>query len=170
MTTDATSAVPPADKPAPRRRAPLRGWRKWLYRLLAMTVVPLCLLGLLELGLRLGGFGHPTSFFLDGGQAGVPGSLIENRHFSRRFFPPSLQQPTLPSPFAIPASKEPGTYRIFVLGESAAMGFPDPSSGFARVLEVMLRERYPRTRFEVVNTAMVAINSHVILQAARDCA
>ena len=60
-----------------------------------------------------------------------------------------------------------GTFRIFVLGESAAMGDPDPAYGFSRYLEVMLRERYPSMKFEVVNTGSVAINSHVLLPIAR---
>src|SRR5436190_19818861 len=34
----------------------------------------------------------------------------------------------------------------------------------------MLRARYPDSHFEVVNTSMVAINSHVVLQIARQCA
>jgi len=34
----------------------------------------------------------------------------------------------------------------------------------------MLRERYPGVRFEVVNTAMTAINSHVVRAIARECA
>ena len=34
----------------------------------------------------------------------------------------------------------------------------------------MLREQYPGVQFEVVNAAMVAINSHVGLEIARDCA
>jgi tetratricopeptide (TPR) repeat protein len=34
----------------------------------------------------------------------------------------------------------------------------------------MLREQYPGTRFEVLNTSMVGINSHVILPIARECA
>ena len=46
--------------------------------------------------------------------------------------------------------------RIFVLGESAAQGIPDPSSSFARIAEVMLRDWYPDRRFEVINTAMTA--------------
>jgi tetratricopeptide (TPR) repeat protein len=37
------------------------------------------------------------------------------------------------------------------------------------MLEVLLRERFPNRQIEVVNTAMVAINSHVILPIARDC-
>ena len=38
------------------------------------------------------------------------------------------------------------------------------------MLESLLSLRHPGTRFEVVNAAMTAINSHVILPIARDCA
>jgi tetratricopeptide (TPR) repeat protein len=38
------------------------------------------------------------------------------------------------------------------------------------VLEVMLRECYPQARFEIINTAMMGINSHAILPIARECA
>jgi len=50
------------------------------------------------------------------------------------------------------------------------MGTPDPSFSFGRILAVMLREQYPGAQFEVVNGAMTAINSHVALEIARDCA
>ena len=66
--------------------------------------------------------------------------------------------------------KPANTYRIFVFGESAAMGDPDPTFGAWRYLQVLLRERFPGTDFEVVCTAMTAINSHVILPIARECA
>ncbi|MCX7020320.1 MAG: tetratricopeptide repeat protein [bacterium] len=62
------------------------------------------------------------------------------------------------------------TCRVVVLGESAAQGDPDWTFGFSRILDVMLRDRYPSVRFEVINAAMVAINSHVIREIARDCA
>jgi tetratricopeptide (TPR) repeat protein len=75
-----------------------------------------------------------------------------------------------PQVYAIPALKEKNAYRIFVLGESAAMGDPDPAYGFSRYLEVMLRERYPAMNFEVVNTGSVAINSHVLLPIAKGLA
>ncbi|MEX0331179.1 MAG: tetratricopeptide repeat protein [Puniceicoccaceae bacterium] len=39
-----------------------------------------------------------------------------------------------------------------------------------RFLEVLLETRYPDTNFEVVPVAITAINSHVILPIARDCA
>jgi hypothetical protein len=35
---------------------------------------------------------------------------------------------------------------------------------------MLLRERFPGQRFEVVNVAVTAINSHVILPIARECA
>ena len=50
------------------------------------------------------------------------------------------------------------------------MGTPDPSFNFGQILGVMLREQYPGVQFEVVNGAMTAINSHVALEIARDCA
>lgn len=50
------------------------------------------------------------------------------------------------------------------------MGMPNPAFSFARVLEVMLRAQYPDLRFEVINTAMTAINSHVALEIVKDCA
>jgi len=50
------------------------------------------------------------------------------------------------------------------------MGDPDPAYAFSRYLEVMLRERYPSLKFEVVNTGSVAINSHVLLPIARGLA
>jgi tetratricopeptide (TPR) repeat protein len=70
----------------------------------------------------------------------------------------------------IPATKAPGTYRIFVLGESVAWGDPDPTYGFGRYLEVMLRERFPLIKFEVVNASITAINSHVLLPMVKDLA
>jgi len=56
------------------------------------------------------------------------------------------------------------------LGESVAWGDPDPSYGFGRYLEMMLRERYPQARFEVINTSITAINSHALLPMVEDLA
>ena len=66
--------------------------------------------------------------------------------------------------------KPPGRYRIFLFGESAALGDPAPAFGVGRYLEVLLRERFPKSDFEVVCVAMTAINSHAILPIARECA
>ncbi|MGA2243253.1 MAG: tetratricopeptide repeat protein [Verrucomicrobiota bacterium] len=76
----------------------------------------------------------------------------------------------MPWPISISQSKAPDTVRIFVFGESAAKGEPQPAFGLPRMLQAMLSLRYPGVRFEVVNTAMTAINSYAILPIARDCA
>ena len=132
-----------------------------------MLLVPGLFLLLLEAALKLGGFGYATSFLLPSTVAGKT-VLIQNNHFGWRFFGPQMARN--PADFAIEQPKPPGTVRIFVFGESAAFGDPQPEFGLPRMLQTLLHARYPATRFEVVNTAMVGINSHVVLPIARDCA
>jgi len=154
------------DQPA----SSIRSWdrtKKLAFRLVAALGIPLALLGGLELALRLAGFGFPSHFFIHTRLNGE--SIIhDNQKFGWRFFPPRAAR--TPQPVSLPSPKPAGTCRIFVLGESAAYGDPAPAFGLPRVLEVLLRNRYPDTRFEVVNAAMTAINSNVILPIARDCA
>jgi tetratricopeptide (TPR) repeat protein len=132
-----------------------------------MVLGPLLFLVILEAGLRLAGVGHPMSFFLPM-QIDGKDCLIENDRFGWRFFGPDMAR--APLPFAVPKVKPPDTIRVFLFGESAAMGDPQPEFGLCRVLEALLEGRYPDKHFEVINTAMTAINSHVILHIARDCA
>jgi tetratricopeptide (TPR) repeat protein len=125
------------------------------------------LLGLIEAVLRFAGFGHPTSFFVRK-ELGGKAVLVENGAFGLSFFPPALARS--PSPVIMDAVKPPGVFRIFLFGESAAMGDPRPAFGMGRYLEALLRERFPGLKFEVVSTAVTAINSHAILPIARECA
>ena len=124
-------------------------------------------LALLEALLRAAGFGHPTSFFVHR-QLGGKAVLVENGWFGLRFFPPALARS--PHPVVMQAEKPPGLYRVFLFGESAALGDPRPAFGVGRYLETLLRERFPNLKFEVVCVAMTAINSHAILPIARECA
>ncbi len=140
---------------------------KWLFRFLAVVVVPLLLLGALEVALRLLGLGFDPHFFKSATIAGRDG-YVANYDFGRRFFPSS--QVRIADISLLPATKEPDTFRIFILGESAALGDPRPNYGAGCYLEVLLRERFPQAKFEILNTSMTAINSHVILPIARECA
>jgi tetratricopeptide (TPR) repeat protein len=143
------------------------GGRVWLFRIAALMLVPLFLLGTLELVLRIGGYGYPTSFLLKR-QIGGRNVYVENDKFGWRFFPRAVARS--PAPLVMAAEKPTNSFRIFLFGESAALGDPEPAYGFGRYLEVLLNERYPETRFEVVRVAMTAINSHAILPIARECA
>lgn len=137
-------------------------------RLAAVTLVPLLLLGLLELSLRLTGFGYPTRLFLPV-KIGGKDFLVPNEKFTYRFFPSALARAPLSSA-VMPAQKPAKTLRVFLLGESAAYGDPDSSFGVGRYLQAILEARYPGNDFEVVCVAITAINSHVILPIARECA
>ncbi len=138
-----------------------------MFRLLASVVVPLLLLGVLEVTLRVAGFGHRTSFFVPQQVQGEK-VLVENPAFGLSFFPPALIRGA--SPVVMKAAKPPGTCRIFLFGESAALGDPRPAYGVGRYLEVLLRERFPQSEFEVICVAMTAINSHALVPMARECA
>lgn len=150
--------VPPAkDRP--------EGWRRWAFPAVASTLVPVVLLALVEVGLRLTGVGYPAAFFVPvAGQA----AEMTNPRFGWRFFPRTIARSPVIGRLERP--KPAAAYRVFLLGGSAAMGTPEPTFGLARVLEVMLEQRYPGSDFEVVNAAMAATNSHVALEIARDCA
>jgi tetratricopeptide (TPR) repeat protein len=139
----------------------------WLFRIVTPVIILLLFLGGFELALRLCGYGYPTSFFLKT-EIGGKDYYVSNDRFGYRFFPPALARTPVPMRMAV--KKPANTYRIFVFGESAAMGDPDPTFGAWRYLQVLLRERFPATHFEVVCVAMTAINSHVILPIARECA
>ncbi len=148
----------------PRRSS---GWRRCCFRVLALVGGPALLLGLLELILRLAGAGYPTSFLLPASHRGRD-VFVQNNQFGWRFFGPDLAR--LPYPLCISRSPATNSIRIIVLGGSAAKGDPDPNFGLARMLETMLGLRHEGVRFEVVNAAMTAINSHTVLPIAQGCA
>jgi hypothetical protein len=133
--------------PARRELEPqLSSYRRRCFRLLAAVIIPLLVLGGLEAGLRLGGYGHSTGFFLKS-RIGGRAVFIENQNFGYRFFPRALVR--VPEPQVVPVQKSNDTYRVFVFGESAALGDPEPAYGLPRMLELMLRDRFPGARFEV---------------------
>ncbi|MHC4780001.1 MAG: tetratricopeptide repeat protein, partial [Planctomycetota bacterium] len=144
---------------------PISARRKWGFRLAGMTMVPLIVFLILEGILRLFGFGYATDFFLP---LEEHPAYRSNMEYTRRFFPRALVRP--PLPMVVPREKAEGGFRIFVLGGSAAQGDPSPPFGFSRHLEVMLEKRYPGGEIEVINTAITAINSHVVRGIAQECA
>lgn len=139
--------------------------RIWKMRIAAAILAPTLFLLLVEGVLRLFGYGDPTSFFVPvAGQDKVTG----NPRYTYQYFPKQLVRD--PDLIRMDKKKPEDVYRIFLMGGSAAMGTPDPRFGFGRILEVMLEEAYPGRRFEVVNTAIVAVNSHVVMRIAKECA
>ena len=146
---------------------PVSRRKLWCFRVIALIGTPLLFFGLVELGLRLAGFGYPASFLLKSSNHGEK-TFVQNDRFGWRFFGPRMARQ--PEATSIPRAKPPDTVRVFVFGESAAYGDPQPRFGLPRLLDALLSARHPDKNFEVVNAAMTGINSHVILPLARDCA
>lgn len=140
--------------------------RNWLLTITGAVVIPVALLALLETGLRTFHYGYPANFLLPTSVAGRR-VYTNNPRFGFRFFPRSIARGSLP--LRVPP-KPPDTYRIFVLGDSAALGDPEPSFGFSRMLELMWKAHRPGHGIEVFNVAMTAINSHVVRVIAGECA
>jgi Flp pilus assembly protein TadD len=142
--------------PAARRSAALGR------RLLLAAAAPVVFLCALEGALRLGGYGKPTELFIPDA---TPGYLRTNPNFTAPFIPPSFG--IQPLNFRIRRPKAPNTLRIFVLGESAAQGMPEPDFGFAAQLRARLRAQFPGRGLELFNLGITAINSHVVRRAVR---
>ena len=132
---------------------------------MAAVSLPFLALIALELVLRWADIGYNPRYFL---RTTIQGERVwtENRDFTKRFFPPGLAR--TPLPIALPVDKDPDATRIFIFGESAAMGDPEPAYGFGRFLEVLLRDRFPGRKFEIANLATTAISSHVVREIARE--
>jgi tetratricopeptide (TPR) repeat protein len=174
MNKDAKSKSPASKKAADNSQAgkdkprlQISARRLWLFRIITVVVTPILMLVLLEVFLRVVGYGYPASTFVKCTVNGKP-AYCSNSRFGWRFFPPQITRQF--EPFVVPADKTVNTYRIFILGESAAQGDPEPSYCFGRQLSVMLCQQYPSVNFEVFTVAVAAINSHVIVQIAEDCA
>lgn len=157
-------------KPAPPK---LHGWKRWAFPLLTVVLVPLVLLGGLELVLRVAGYGVSPDFWLEVEVPASEGATDEggtfwspNPRFGWRFFPPPIARGPVISRIAREPEDPP--FRLVLVGGSAALGTPDAAFGVGRMLEVMLQETYPERPVEVVNAAMTAVNSHIVLPIARE--
>lgn len=136
----------------------------WFYGIISIFVVPICALLAVEYTLRLFDVGYPTQYLIPSHQ---PNQVTTNQKFGWRFFPPAIARK--PALFSLQTPKPKNTYRIFILGGSAALGVPQPGYSVSRILEQMLQAQNPDVDFEVINAAMVAINSHVVLPIIQEC-
>ncbi len=127
--------------------------------------IPFLIVIVLEIVLRLFHYGYDTSLFIEDSKK--PGFVRNNPCISNRFF--TIQKDAPASyPQIFKKKKSPNTFRIFVLGESSALGFPYTHRGsFPRMLQYRLDKAFPEKEFEMINLSITAINSYT-LQAFTD--
>ena len=138
--------------------------RNTLFTIITVVVIPLLFFVLVEFALRLMGVGTHYKYL---NQIDIDGEAFyqENPDFADQFYRPSLNVGPLQNTFT--AERSDDRLRVFVLGGSAAMGFPHKNHGVDRLLAAQLRALFPNRDVEVVNTAMTSVNSHVVYQVAQ---
>lgn len=139
--------------------------KSWVGKIGLALLAPLLLIGLLEGTLALLGLFPPPRLIETREVNGVTYAFT-NPTYLRRFFN-RVEVPS-PPPIWTPLEKPAGTRRVLLLGESAAAGFPVMTYHLARLLETAWNAQHPADPIEVLNLAAVAINSHVLLDFARE--
>lgn len=141
--------------------------KKFLLFLVLYIIVPILILCFIEFFLRYKGYGDNLSPWLE--HTTSNGKVYtKNLAFYQQFFDSPIHPGEIePHITTITLPKPPNTIRIFVFGESAALGWPDARYSFGKFLEAMLNSMYPQYKWEVFNICFAGINSHVLRYVAK---
>ncbi|GDY04293.1 hypothetical protein LBMAG50_04340 [Phycisphaerae bacterium] len=159
MTPTTTSTTTPTITPARRR-----------VFILITIALPFIALAVVEIALRLFGFGGYPPFIRSVGTlpTGEQLCIVEPAASKPYFF----ANPTRPgyaeqSSFIMPKPKD--TLRIFIIGESAAKGYPQPRNlAMSEFLQTMLGDVLPQKRVEVINLGTTAVASFPLVYQVQD--
>lgn len=143
--------------------------RRYALLLAATLALPLLILGGIEAALRLVKPDDGLSLFVRATE--VNGDyLVANRSVGGRWFS-GIDNPPAPAHELFAHVKPTPSFRVFVMGESAAAGFPYPRNvEFSRLLRDVLRDVLPGDSVEVINLGIAATNSFALLDMAREVA
>ena len=120
---------------------------KWFY--VVPFLLPVILIVLLEFSLRTFNYGRNIETWIPY-HPELPGKLVLNTEIASKYF---LTTKGIPSSIFDPfdAVKKPGTFRVFVLGESSAAGFPyEPTGSYSRYIRDRLQLVYPKQKWKIL--------------------
>jgi lysophospholipase L1-like esterase len=130
----------------------------------------LFLLGMVELVLRLAGYGIDTRVFVQ--PKYLPEIYVENLYFPNKYWPRQCRvKPNntkdMMSRNVFLAVKPKNTLRGFMIGESSAQGFPyESSQSFSKITELALKQGGKYDRIELLNLGVSAMTSYFIKDVA----
>ena len=150
-------------------RAPLSPAKRRLFTAITIAL-PFLLLGAAEVTLRFFGWGGYPAWIREAGKlaSGDTLCLVEPAASKPYFF----ANPTRPgyaeqTNFVMPKPKN--TVRIFLVGESAAKGYPQPRNlAMSSFLQAMLSDAWPEKKVEVINLGTTAVASFPLVYQVRD--
>ena len=139
--------------------------RKRLVFLCVLLLLPVLAFALLEGGLRFAGFGGYPPILKKAGTTGQGTLIISDPAGAASYFFANRQRPGYNEQYCFYQPKDTNTVRIFVVGESAAKGFPEPRNLAASAfLAEMLRDAWPDRKVEVINLGTTAVASFPVLE------
>lgn len=129
-----------------------------------LVLLPVLFIVLLEIGLRLAGYGPNLKLFIP--FPPKPAYFQINPEVGLRYFPATRVKPQVSYDVFL-KQKPADEFRIFVLGGSSAAGYPYFYNGsFSSMLKVVLKEYYPDRAIQIVNLAMPAVGSYTVRDLA----
>jgi tetratricopeptide (TPR) repeat protein len=121
-------------------------------------LIPILFFILLEAGLRLLHYGIDTTQWVEV----PPDKLMLNSDIAHRYFFATENVP-YSNQEVFDKVKAANAFRVFVLGESSAAGYPYmPVGAFSGYLKKRLELLYPGSKIEVVNLSMTAVNTYTL--------
>jgi lysophospholipase L1-like esterase len=128
----------------------------WFYMIIIL--IPVLFFILLEGGLRLFGYGNDYPEWVNISET----KYILNPELCRRYFYNTASVP-YSNQNSFDIEKKTNAFRVFILGESSAAGYPYiPNGDFGKYIRKRLEAAYPSSVIEVVNLGITAINSYTI--------
>ncbi|WP_421764923.1 SGNH/GDSL hydrolase family protein [Ekhidna sp.] len=132
-----------------------------------LILIPVLFFVLIEIGLRLAGYGRNYELFTEI-EGAPPGMIYLNPEISYKYFG-DLENSVFSQAIGMRKKKPENGFRIFVFGGSSAQGFPYArNASFPSHLERKLQYTFPDKIIEVVNLGTSAINSHTLLDILPD--
>ena len=144
-------------------------WKRAVFMAVTLAL-PLVSLALAEGALRLAGWGGYPKFLRVAGRlpSGTSVAMVEPAA-SKPYFFANPTRPGYAEEYNFLMPKPPGTVRIFLIGESAAKGFPQPRNlSMASFLQAMLADAWPDRKPEVISLGTTAVASFPLVYLVRD--
>jgi tetratricopeptide (TPR) repeat protein len=132
--------------------------RSPFYFYIILISIPVIFFILLEIALRIFSYGFNNEQW----DLATEGKLMLNQEIARRYFY-NIERIPFSNQDVFDVEKKSNAYRVFVLGESSAAGYPfSPLGSFSRYIRDRLMLLYPNSKIEVVNLGLTAVNSYTL--------
>lgn len=122
-------------------------------------LIPIVFIILLEISLRIFGYGKDYTQWVEI----APGQLVLNPDIAYKYFH-STEGIPYSNQNSFFKEKKVNSFRVFIMGESSAAGYPfTPNGDFGLYIKKRLELLYPNQEIEIINLALTATNSYTIL-------